>query len=253
MFRFDEEHIVIETNRDSIYDFLPECVFHASSLGGPEKHTEEIIEQIRIQKKAEQDSRKFFIPFELESYYTELAALYFENRLDQLNSNDELLDILAALWPLLKELDTRHAKIFIYLLPFFHSARGNKSWFEKCLSAFLGVPVTVSFTINRVNEPEKIEDILLSKTRLGIDTLLCGSHEDGNRNWQINIGPVPPEQVQQYIAGHPFNALLETIYNYCLPATAVYQQHCITGATEQSFTLPPVYQHHNYLGYTTFI
>jgi len=253
VFTFNEEHIIIETNRESIYDYLPEGIFHSPTLGGLGKHIEDIIEQVRKQKKAEQDGRKFFVPFELEAYYTELAALQFENSLGQKGSNNELLDILGELWPLLQELDTESAKIFIHLLPFFHEARGSKIWFEKWMTAFLGVPVLITYSANRVAEPENIEELLLSKTMLGINTLLCGSHTDGNKNWQINIGPVTANEVHKYIPGSPFNNLLQTMYSYCLPATVVCEQHCITQPAATSFTLPPIHLNENFLGYTTFI
>lgn len=250
---FNDEHIVIETNRESIYNYLPEGIFHPPTLGGLGKSTEDIIEQIRSQKRAEEDGKKFFIPFELESYYTELAALNFENNLDRQMNNDHLLDILSALWPLLETLEPETAKIFIYLLPFFHSARGNKEWVEKCLTAFLNVPVKISFNANRVDEINNIKSLFLSHTRLGIDTVLCGSHTDGNRNWQINIGPVPAGDIHKYVPGSSFNKVLETVYEYCLPATAVWQQHIVAQESENDFTLTAVQNTNAFLGYNTFL
>lgn len=252
-FEFNEEHIIIETNRESIYNYLPEGVFHPPTLGGLGKSTEDIIEQIRAQKKAEEDGKKFFVPFEQESYYTELAALNFENNLDRKGSNDHLLEILSALWPLLETLDRDTAKVFIYLLPFFHTARGNRQWFEQCMAAFLGVPVHVKFIANRVEEVNNIESLFLSNTRLGIDTLLCGTHTDSNRNWQINIGPVPSEMIERYVPGSSFNKVLAAVYDHCLPATAVWEQHIVTGQTEKDFTLSPVEETNIFLGYNTFL
>ena len=248
---FNEEHIIIETNRESIYNYLPEGIFHSPTLGGLDKNIEDIIEQVRKQKKAEQDGRKFFEPFELETYYTELAALQIENSFDQ--NNDQLLNIIKNLWPLLAEIDSENAKIFIYLLPFFHQVRGNKIWFQKLMTAFLEVPVFVTYRINKVDEPEHFEDLLLSKTILGISSLLCGSHSDGNKNWQVNIGPIDSNEIYKYIPGSAFNKLLQTVYDYCVPATVACYQHCITKATKNSFTLSPTYCNENFLGYTTFI
>ena len=252
-FEFNDEHIVIETNRESIYNYLPEGIFHPPTLGGLGKNTEDIIEQIRTQKKAEEDGKKFFIPFELESSYTELAALNFENNLDRQMDNDHLLEILSDLWPLLKTLDAETAKIFIYLLPFFHSARGNKEWVEKCMTAFLELPVSISFNANSVDEINNAASLFLSNTRLGIDTVLCGSHMDGNRNWQINIGPVPAQDIHKYVPGSNFNKVLETVYEYCLPATAVWLQQIVTEQTEKDFTLAPITNTNVFLGYNTFL
>lgn len=250
---FNEEHIIIETNRESIYNYLPEGIFHSPTLGGLDKNIEDIIEQVRRQKKAEQDGRKFFEPFELETYYTELAALQIENSFDQNNENDQLLNILKNLWPLLTMLDAENAKIFIYLLPFFHQVRGNKIWFQKLMTAFLEVPVLVTYRINKVEEPEYFEDLLLSKTILGISTLLCGSHSDGNKNWQINIGPIASNEIYKYLPGSAFNKILQTVYDYCVPATVSCEQYCITNATTNSFTLSSIQSNENFLGYTTFI
>ena len=252
-FEFDEEHFIIETNRESIYNYLPEGVFHPPTVGGLGKSTEAIIEQIRIQKKAEEDGKKFFIPFELESYYTELAALYFENNFDQKGSNEHLLDILSELWPLLKFLESATAKVFIYLLPVLHEARGNKDWFEKCMTAFLEVPVNISFNANQVNEVTNIESLFLSNTRLGIDTLLCGVHTDGNRNWQINIGPIPSGEVYKYLPASNFNNVLSAVYDYCLPATAVWNQHIILEPADKAFLLSASIKTNSFLGFNTFL
>ncbi len=250
---FNIAHIIIETNRESIYNYLPEGIFHPPTLGGLGKSAEDIVEKIRLQKKAEEDGKKFFIPFELESYFTELAALNFENNLDHKGLNNHLVDILSDLWPLLKELDLATAKVFIYLLPFFHSARGNKLWFEQCMTAFLGVPIKITFSANRVEEIYNATSLLLSNTRLGIDMLLCGSHTDGNRNWQINIGPVPANEIYRYVPASSFNKVLIALYNHCLPATTIWEQYIITVQNEEGFTLSTGDVTDIFLGYNTFL
>ncbi len=252
-FDFNEEHIVIETNRESIYNYLPEGIFHPPTLGGLGKNTEDILEQMRLQRKAEEDGKKFFAPFELEAYYTELAALNFENNLDQKGNNDHLLHIISELWPLLDTLDKATAKIFIHLLPFFYLARGNKIWFERCMTAFLGIPVNISFSENRVDEIDNIETLFLSNTKLGINTLLCGSHTDGNRNWQVNIGPVPTQQLYRYVAGSNFNKTLAAVCDNCLPATAVWQLNIVTAKENNGLVLAGSEEAPIFLGYNTFL
>ncbi len=249
---FNQPHVVIETNRESIYNYLPEGVFHPPTLGSQYNETADIIEQMRKQKKAEQDARQFFVPFEMEAGYAELAMLDYENQLDDIGNNDELLHILTDLWPMLGELDAASAKVFLHLLPFFSAAKGNRRWFEKCMAAFLGVPVTVEFAANKVEEPDNVAQVQLGHAQLGISTLLCGPHADGNQNWQINIGPVPAQDICRFLPGSHLNHLLQTMYEYCLPATAWCGQQCITVAEEGSFTISAG-AHQNYLGYTTFL
>jgi hypothetical protein len=247
-----QHRMVIDTNREGMYDYMPEGVFHSPTLGGADQPLEDIIARMRREKQAEQDARRFFVPFETAATYTELSALYYENLVDDAGHNEELLQILHELWPLLDVLDLPSARIFIHLLPFFHAARGNRRWFEKCLSAFLGVPVTVGFTANVVEVPDRLEDVLLQHARLGISTVLCGPHHDGNRNWHISIGPVPHEGLARFLPGSALNALLQSVYHHCLPATAWCSQYCLTERNETSFTLTEASQG-TYLGYSTFL
>jgi len=254
-FDFDQPKLIIETNREGMYDYMPEGVFHKPSLGGLNRNKEDILETIRQQRKAEQDSRKFFIPFELEANYAEMAALYYDSCLDRKAANDELLEVLNDLWPILSKLDKQSAKIFIHMLPFFYSARGNKKWFERCMEAFLGCPVKVTDVHNKVAEMgiDSASHLLLGNNLLGIDTLLCGDHFDGYMNWKINIGPVPTEEVKKYIKGSSFNDLLQVIYEHCIPVSVTPIQNIITIKTDHSFTLPLAGYTETYLGYTTFL
>jgi hypothetical protein len=252
-FDMDNDTLIIEANREGMYDYMPEGTFHIPTLGNLNNSTDNVIEEIRKQKKIEEEARNFFMPFELEASYVELSALYYENCLDNKGTNEELLNILKELWPIIQQLDADDAKTFIHLLPFFHAARGNKNWFEKCMTAFVGYPVKVKNIHHFVEEAPNIDKLLLSKTTLGIDTLLCGSHYNGNVNWQINIGPVETNDIPKFVADSSFNKLLYAIYDYSLPIYITALQYCITCASEKSFTLPPAADNENYLGYTTFL
>src|SRR5699024_3524729 len=136
--------VSIDTYREGIYDYLPEGLFHPLSLGDQLSSVENIVKQIKKQKKIEAETRKFFQPFELESYYLSLSALAKENEFDITGNSRLFLETMKDLWPLLDKLDADTAETFIYILPFFHEERGNKSWFEKCMSAFLKITVKIT-------------------------------------------------------------------------------------------------------------
>jgi hypothetical protein len=72
--------IAIQSFRHSIYDSMPENVFHPPTLGGVGKSSAEIVGEIRLQRKREQDARKFFKPFEQEISYIEMQYLLVELR-----------------------------------------------------------------------------------------------------------------------------------------------------------------------------
>lgn len=251
---FDEEVFTIETYRESIYDYLPEGLFHPPSLSTSRKNVENVVKEIRKQKRVEDDARKFFRPFELEIFFTEISALLKESEFDIPSDTDTLLTTISELWPLIKMLDEKNAYIFIYILPFFHQIRGDKKWFERCMTAFLQVPVEVTFTPNIIKDIEENDDsMLLGKSKLGITYIPSGKHMDGQRNWIVNIGPIPYEDMKRYIHGSPFRKVLLALYDYFLPVTVDVEENFITEKKEYSFMLEDDTRNANRLGYSTFL
>lgn len=245
--------VSISSFREGLYDYLPEGLFHPPSLGNHKTRIDDIIGQIQKQKKTEADARNFFQPFELEPYFLELNALAKENEFEITDNSELLLSIFNELWPLLDELDKDTAKVFVYLLPFFYKVKGNKKWFEKCLMAFLQVPVSITFIPNRVKDIKAASDsISLSNFHLGISTVLSGEHMDGERNWAINFGPIPYDEIEKYIPHSDLRKVLRVLYDYCLPATVEVKEHFVLNKNSKSFFLDKQ-QETSRLGYSTFL
>ncbi|HZH73489.1 MAG TPA: hypothetical protein VFD91_13410 [Mariniphaga sp.] len=241
--------VSISSFREGMYDYLPENVFHPPSLGNRKSQIKEIIEQIQKQKKIEASARDFFQPFELESFFLLLNAYDKENEFEIIENPKEFLNLLKEFWPLLDTLDNSTSEIFIYMLPFFHTVRGNKEWFEKCLMAFLKIPVKISFTPNYVNDIQEASDaISLSNYQLGISMVLSGEHMNGERNWAIHYGPIPNNDIAKYVQNSELRKLLEVLYEYCLPATVEVEEHFVTEKNDRSFILGE-----SRLGYSTFL
>ncbi|PWN61207.1 type VI secretion system baseplate subunit TssG [Chryseobacterium viscerum] len=251
---FDEEVFTIESYREGIYDYLPEGLFHPPSLGASRKNVDTVVREIRKQKRVEDDARKFFRPFELEVFFTEISALLKESEFDMASNTDSLLETVSELWPLVKMLDKQSAYVFMHILPFFHQIRGDKKWFERCMTAFLQVPVNVSFSPNIIDQIEKNNDsMLLGNSRLGVTYIPSGPHMDGQRNWVVNIGPIPYEDMKKYIPGSPFRNVLQALYDYFLPVTVDVEENFVTEKEEYSFSLEDDERNASRLGYSTFL
>jgi hypothetical protein len=251
---FDEEVYTIESYREGIYDYLPEGLFHPPSLGASRKNVDTVVREIRKQKRVEDDARKFFRPFELEIFFTEISALLKESEFDITSNTDSLMETVSELWPLIKMLDKQNAYIFMHILPFFHQIRGDKRWFERCMTAFLQVPVEVTFSPNVIDGIEKNDDsMLLGNSRLGVTYIPSGKHMDGERNWVINIGPIPYEDMKKYIPGSPFRKVLQALYDYFLPVTVDIEENFVTEKVAYSFSLEDDERNASRLGYSTFL
>lgn len=250
---FDEKTVIIETHREGLYDYLPEGLFYPPSLGDVGNDISDIRKKVQRQREVESNARKLFQPFEMEASYTELNALSVENQYDIISEDGILTQTISELWPLINLLDACNAKIFVHLLPFFHAARGDKKWFEKCLSAFLQVPVNVTFVPNQITDIADIsESLVLSQIHLGVNSMLSGSHFDGERNWAVHYGPIPYERLRDYIPGTNLRKLLQIIYDYCLPATVTAEENFVTEKKASSFSLADE-GNNNLLGYSTFL
>lgn len=251
---FDDEVFTIETYREGIYDYLPEGLFHPPSLGASRKNIDTVVREIRKQKKVEEDSRKFFKPFELEIFFTEISALLKESDFEISSDTDALLNTVSELWPLIKMMDSRNARTFIYILPFFHQIRGDKKWFERCMTAFLQIPVEVTFAPNVIERVEEEDDsMLLGNARLGVTYIPSGNHMDGQRNWVVNIGPIPYHEIENFVEGHVFRRVLRAMYDHFLPVSVEVEERFITEKNEYSFAFQEDSKNANRLGYSTFL
>ncbi|MEJ5053390.1 type VI secretion system baseplate subunit TssG [Sphingobacterium sp. MYb382] len=249
----DQLTVSISSFREGFYDYLPEGIFHPPSVGDYQTQKDSVILKMQHQKKTEAHARNFFWPFELESFFLEINALTKENEFEITDDSSLLLDLFKELWPLLEALDEGSAKVFSYLLPFFHKVKGNRRWLEKCLQAFLAIPVNISFVPNRVRNIKTASDaISLANFRLGISMVLSGEHMDGERNWAIRYGPIPDSSIAQYVPQSGLRKLLEVMYDHCLPATVEVEEHFVVDKNSSSFCLDKN-QDTSRLGYSTFL
>lgn len=247
-----EKIIHIETYREGLYDYLPEGIFHPPSLKRGQKNIADVVDQIRQERLVEQKARSFFQPFEMEIYFSQLKALDLAASFDGLDQHNQYLVLLEELWPLLKLLDAKNARIFTFLLPYFHVARGKKEWIEQCLSTCFKLPVTIYFIPNVIAEFEAISSsLVLGNIRLGLTSVLVDDHFDGEKSWMFHFGPIVYSDLHLYLDGTPLRILLQALYEYCLPVTATVIEHFLTQKEKESFRLDN--NNNSLLGYSTYL
>jgi len=227
-----EPKTVIQSFRQSIYDMLPESLFHPPTLGGIGRTEEEIVAEIREQRKREEQARKFFQPFEQEPSYVEMQALLLELMYEQKGSYPQFYNLFAQAWPILSRLPEEVALSFIYILPILHQVRGDIAWTAQCMAFIVGMPVVITQETGLQKIPAGLPFLKTGVSRLGIDTALGGAQYDGLEQWKITVGPVPPESIEGVLPQTGFRALLEQLAHYFLPANMFYSFKIETMCTE---------------------
>ena len=210
------EYLYIYTNRNSIYDSIPENIFH-QPFATAKKTQEDIINEIRRHRDEEFYARRYFQPFEIAVDQLLIDAQLYERKFDKKNFHSNLKDVLAGYWPILKLLSLKQAVFFIKIIPVIHKLPSNFSLTEKLLEIILEVPVKVEHGQVSVIEP-KTSYKTPRRWRLGIDTISGKTFKDGYRDIEITIGPANPEHIRQFMKGFRDELILQQLIVMMLPA-----------------------------------
>jgi hypothetical protein len=171
--RLTKEALVLHLAKNSIYHNLPELLFHPLSVSNPTMSNKEIVEAVKENKKTENDTLDFFMPFDNEIFSVSADATIrslhlFNDKIDLfLSILDELVGIDFELTKIQKK------NFFIYLCES-EKLKENLPELEKVLEMLLGNAVKLKykkhvFTISPF--------LKLSDGILGFDLGLCGAVE----------------------------------------------------------------------------
>ena len=194
-----DRYTVLQSFRQSIYEAVPENIFHPPTLGGLGRSSQEIVEEIKLQRKKENEARIFFKPFEQEAPYLEMQALMLELMYEQKGTYDNLYQLFEQGWPVIRKLPRGVALSFIYILPVLNEVRGKKEWIEKCLTFLTGFPVAIKETFTAVPVAGGQMSFTTGKSLLGLTSAFAGSQNDGFPTWVMHIGPVPEDDAARVL------------------------------------------------------
>ena len=201
----------IHLSRNGLYDSLPEAIFHQPT---DESSTQSgFSTTYKKRKQEETNARKFFQPFENEFLHHRVEIERKER--DSLNKISTLFDdFLIAFWKIDRDLSPQLLMKLLRLLPFAHRIAGNLNLVTKNLSTILNEQVDYTLSYDTVDAG--ISKKGLGNARLGQD-LIIGGVTALIPKVTIQIGPINPDQVSDYLEGGDINKFLEVFYNYFLP------------------------------------
>ncbi len=244
------EYLYIYTNRTSIYDAIPENIFHQPFNTAKKKTQEDIIDEIKKHRQEEFYARKYFQPFEMAIDQILTDAQIYEQKFNKKNFHSNLKDLFACHWPMLKLLNLKQAVYFIRIIPWIYRLSTDFKVMGQLMGIILDAPVKIE-----LGELSKIQTNLTRKVtskhwKLGVNTTIGNSFVDGYRDINITIGPINPEQMKLFLEGLKNDLILQQLIGMMLPADC---QKVITYKTQKEhakFRLSDS-THRTYLGINT--
>jgi len=212
------EYLYIHTNRPSIYDAIPENIFHQPFNTAKKKSQEDIIYEIRRHRQEEYYARRFFQPFEMAIDQILTDAQLYERQFDKKNFHGNLRNIFSSYWDILKLFTLKQAVYFIKVIPVIHRISTDFEKMSRLISVVLEVPVKIELGgLSRISTGASSMN-LSGGWKLGVNTVVGNSFRDGYRDIDITIGPISPEQMRLFSKGLKNNLILEQLMGMILPA-----------------------------------
>ncbi len=215
-----QDYIAVHLSRPGLYDALPEGLFfQAEQSSKRAKDAGEMAEECRINKKKENEIRKFFAPFEHEFFLQTLKNEAIENNLLQGLRSGWLKEYFIDFWKLPPDIPASAALILVMFLPYVHRIAGDITATAGVLQKIINEPVSINLAYANNTEANTTYNVLGNFT-LG-SQLTCGqSFVEQYPLATVTIGPLQKTKAYQYVAEGNYFALLRTFYNYFIPANA---------------------------------
>ena len=207
---------VFQINREGLYDALPEGLFHLSTQQTPD--TKKKIDQIRLQRRKEQQARRFFLPLEQEYHHVRLWTERIEQQAHELRAVNAFAEVMRGFWQLPDSLDDTQTLRLLELLPVLSGVSEDLSALGDLMGPLLGDTVRLEWT----DAPRLTVESTgpLGQGTLGEDILFGGEVSTYLPAIRLTVGLRHLDQLSDYLPGRTGTQLLDWLVEWFLPAEA---------------------------------
>ncbi|QJD96540.1 type VI secretion system baseplate subunit TssG [Mucilaginibacter robiniae] len=246
--------LVININREGLYDMLPEGLFHQSPASSVMITEEEMIKDIAARREEEKQARLLFAPLETELYHIRTVVELYENRLDKKSDYDELVNIFLKEWREFKCFTNEQMVILMHVLPVIHEQRNNLAFIGNVLSIMFKSHFELQYELKRTSSSTVESEHLATKLGIGIlgVNFIAGQVYEPEEELTITIGPVTANQMLNYLPGTRAAQALDVLLSYFIPLQTIVNTKFVVGAECQK-TVLGLEQENSCLGFTTYL
>lgn len=127
------DYLYLYVNRRSLYDALPEGIFHKNLYQSEKISKEQVLDEIRVHREEEFFARRFFKPFEISLDHMLVTFQNKERRIDEMNVHPDFVSIFSGQWPVLELLPTHLAVMLVHMLAYMEQITASPSKIGECM------------------------------------------------------------------------------------------------------------------------
>jgi len=212
--------VSLHVTRNSLYDVLPEGLFHpVTRFGGLD--SKELKNEFKKQKQEEKKARRFFQPFDQE-----FLLLKVQMELGVRKLFEDTLAVFESLFPNRTGIPGKYYRRLLKFLPFTNYCKGNPGLTAQYLSEIIGenVQVDSSYATNALSVPDDFRSSGLGTLELGED-FICGDTLIENvPAWCFTIEIKDETNLYELVdadKGSVLKEILDYFYRYFVPFEVV--------------------------------
>lgn len=214
----DQQELHIDVTRDSIYDTLPEGLFHQPKPKNAYRKKSDMIANVKTLREEEENARKFFQPMENELYHVRGAVERAERRIFFDLEHSESNELLINFWNLGAYRKYAALPILVRLMPILYRLSGNLDYIKTCYELMLRVPVNIAVKHNYNSQQTELTGWALGKDVLGFETICSNVLTNELPVYAIALGPVNAQSIADYLPGGKVLPFLNLLNSYFLAA-----------------------------------
>lgn len=203
-------------NRNSLYDILPEGLFHQTKGMQAVHNVRLAVEEYKKFNEEEMYARKFFSPLEAMILRYRVLAEIYERKVLYNEEEEKLSGYLFDFWKIEKSLPKEEAIRLIHLMPYLNEIKGNIKATEVALSYILNQIVEI-VEIEKHSTSKSENMVPLKEMRLGMNSVTGNNSNEIFTGWLIQLMDIKEESLEQYVDNAPFGKLLMRFSEIFIP------------------------------------
>jgi len=214
----EPDKLVIELNREGLYDMLPDGITHAKTQKSAQQSVQS---EFAMHRKQEEHARKFFSTFENEFLHFSLKLERIERDLYD-NKNEAITrDFFEYFYGDSSVLTDIQVLTLLYLLPLSHKIRADIKLISQTLTKILNYRIVVSKQKNQQQILHNSADTArLNQSVLGIDTVISDRCMVYSFSYSLTVFDIHFDQYADFEKNGKCSNVLNFVLPYFFPVGA---------------------------------